>query len=151
MVGIEDIRNLVTPVLEGMEIDLVDLQLLGSGSRTILRVFVDEIGGISLQRCAEASRKISDVLDMNDPFPGKYVLEVSSPGTDRPLKTVQDFLRHKGKKVEITVGDEETENKISGVISQVKNEQVTLLAGNDKKTINLREVKLARLVVDFTS
>ncbi len=151
MVDIEDIRKLVVPVLERMEIDLVDLQLLGSGSRTILRVFVDEVGGISLQHCTKASREISDVLDMNDPFPGKYVLEVSSPGTDRPLKSARDFLRHREKKIEITIGSEETEQKYSGIISDVVNDQIILLAGDDKKTINLQEVKLARLVVDISS
>ena len=82
LADIEDIRNLVIPVLDEMGIDLVDLQLFGSGSRTILRVFVDETGGITLQRCTKASRKISDVLDMNEPLPGKYILEVSSPGTE---------------------------------------------------------------------
>ncbi|NOY58703.1 MAG: ribosome maturation factor RimP, partial [Calditrichaeota bacterium] len=112
---------------------------------------IDEIGGISLQRCTKASRKISDVLDMNDPLPGKYILEVSSPGTDRSLKNARDFLRHQGKKVEVTIGNEETETKISGIISDVKNDKVILLAGDDKKTINLQEVKLARLVVGFTS
>jgi len=151
LVDIEDIRKLVVPVLERMEIDLVDLQLLGSGSRTILRVFVDEVGGISLQHCTKASREISDVLDMNDPFPGKYVLEVSSPGTDRPLKSARDFLRHREKKIEITIGSEETEQKYSGIISDVVNDQIILLAGDDKKTINLQEVKLARLVVDISS
>lgn len=151
MADIEDIRNLVIPVLDEMGIDLVDLQLFGSGSRTILRVFVDETGGITLQRCTKASRKISDVLDMNEPLPGKYILEVSSPGTERSLKNARDFLRHQGKKVEVTIGNEETETKISGIISDVKNDKVILLAGDDKKTINLQEVKLARLVVGFTS
>ncbi len=151
MADIEDIRQLVAPVLERMEIDLVDLQLFGSGSRIVLRIFVDEMGGISLRRCSEASREISDVLDMNDPFPRKYVLEVSSPGTDRPLKSARDFLRHRGKKIEVTLDSEETKQIYTGIISDIVNNQIILLEGDDKKTINLQEVKLARLVVDFSS
>ncbi|MDZ7373151.1 MAG: ribosome maturation factor RimP [candidate division KSB1 bacterium] len=107
-VSAEEIRQLIEPLLEREGVELVDLELKGAPGRFILRVFIDEEGGITIDRCTEISRKLSDFLDRKDPIPGRYVLEVSSPGVDRPLLQPRDFRRNVGRevRVEYRQGDE---------------------------------------------
>jgi ribosome maturation factor RimP len=144
----EELEILVRPVLDQMGIDLVELRLLGKGPRTILRLYIEESGGISLDRCAEASRRISELLDRKEPIPGRYVLEVSSPGVDRPLKTARDFLRNVNRRVEITLSDDGSEKRLQGVIRQVEGERVQI--ESEKRTMNLGlgEIFSARVLLD---
>ena len=81
---IEDVTRLVEPVARERGLDLVDVEFLPSGRRSVLRFTLDREGGIGLDDLAEASREMSDVLDAHDVVPGAYVLECSSPGVNRP-------------------------------------------------------------------
>ena len=103
--NIVELDSIVSQFLDSKNIELVDLELKGSIGNQILRVFIDIEGGISLDRCVEISREISDILDMKDMISGKYRLDVSSPGLDRPLKTTKDFQRHINRNVKITLQD----------------------------------------------
>jgi ribosome maturation factor RimP len=83
----------VQPLLRGQGFDLVELQLQQRKGQWLVRVFADVEGGISLEDCQRLSREIGQMLEVEDLIPSPYVLEVSSPGLDRPLRTVQDFRR----------------------------------------------------------
>ena len=86
--------DIIEPLLHTQGFDLVELQLQQRKGRWLVRIFADTVGGISLDDCRRLSFEIGQVLDAEDLIPSAYVLEVSSPGLDRPLRTVQDFRRH---------------------------------------------------------
>jgi ribosome maturation factor RimP len=94
------LEKLINPILADYALELVDLELKGKG-RQILRVFIDKPGGVTLDDCAEVSREISALFEVEDPIDGAYDLEVSSPGLDRPLKKLQDFERFTGRLVKL--------------------------------------------------
>jgi len=95
------LEKLIEPIVADYALELVDLELKGDGRRQVLRVFIDKTGGVTLDDCAEVSREISALFEVEDPIEGAYVLEVSSPGLDRPLKKLRDFERSAGKLVKL--------------------------------------------------
>lgn len=97
----EKIRQLVEPVVEGYGIELVDIEILGGRGRYILRILVEKPGRITINDCALVNREVSDLLDMEDPIPSRYTLEVSSPGLDRPFKSIRDYERAYGQQVKV--------------------------------------------------
>ena len=103
------LAEIVTPTVEGLGFDLVRLRLMG-GRRAMLQIMAERPdGGIEVDDCARISRAVSAVLDVEDPISGEYVLEVSSPGIDRPLTRLKDFERWAGYEARI-----ETEEAIDG-------------------------------------
>jgi len=99
---IEQIEKLVQPILDDLGLELVDLIYQRENRGWLLRFFLDrETGGITLDDCAEASREISAILDVEDIIATAYNLEVSSPGLDRPLKKARDFERFAGQQVKV--------------------------------------------------
>lgn len=98
---LETIETLVRPVLGSMGYQLVERELVVDMGRLILRLYIDKEGGVTLEDCSAASRAISAHLDVEDPIPGKYDLEISSPGVERPLRYVEDFERFKGETVKL--------------------------------------------------
>lgn len=99
--NIDRIREVVLPILESLGLDLVDLELSGRGKGSHLRIFIDKAGGITVEDCEQASRYLGHALDVADPIPNAYVLEVSSPGLDRPLRRPDDYLRSIGKLIRL--------------------------------------------------
>lgn len=139
----EDVR------IEGFE--LVEVQFNRAKGRYLLRIFIDHEQGVDLYDCERVSQRISDSLDKVDLIPGPYVLEVSSPGLDRPLKREEDFIRYRGHRVRLTVGtpDEKTQS-VEGRILGV--EEHTLCVEDTKgerHEIPIPSIIKARLVVDF--
>ncbi|MBI2353940.1 MAG: ribosome maturation factor RimP [Deltaproteobacteria bacterium] len=97
----ERVGAIVRPILESLRIELVDIEFKRGGRESVLRLFIDKDGGVTIDDCAEVSRELSLVLDVEDFIPGEYNLEVSSPGLDRPLKTQADYERYAGRMVKI--------------------------------------------------
>lgn len=114
----ENIAALIEPVLEREGIELVDMECSRMGSRWLIRIYLDREGGITLQDCADMSRLIGDILDVNDIPPGPYNLEISSPGLDRPLTRDADFVRFKGSKVKIRLKEKvEGSRNFKGILT----------------------------------
>jgi ribosome maturation factor RimP len=97
----ETLKEKILPLIEDENLELVDLEFSPSGPRSLLRIYVDKPGGITIDECTSLSRKVSDFLDMEDLIPHRYNLEVSSPGLDRPLVKREDFIRKVGEKVRV--------------------------------------------------
>lgn len=97
------LEDLINPVLEARHLELVELHLSGGQRRKLVRLYVDRPKGITIGECAEVSREIGDAFDTFDPIAGTYILEVSSPGLTRQLKTDRDFERVIGKKLQLDV------------------------------------------------
>ncbi len=101
----EKIWKLVEPVIESEDMELVDIECLKMKSRWMIRIYIDEEGGVSLDNCAEISNQVGDLLDIHEVLPDSYILEVSSPGLNRPLAREKDFIKYRGCKIKVTVRD----------------------------------------------
>lgn len=97
----DTVTNLVEPVAIERGLELVDVEFQPGGRRSVLRLYVDRQGGISLDDLAQLSREVSDVLDAHDVVPGQYTLECSSPGVNRRLRKPEEFARFCGKSVRV--------------------------------------------------
>ena len=97
------LEELIEPYFREQGVELVELAIKGSPQRRLLRIYADGSEGITIDKCAELSRGLADILDTCDPIQGSYVLEVSSPGLDRPLNTDRDYQRALGKVVRMQV------------------------------------------------
>ena len=97
----DQVARLVEPMLVHEGYELVDVEIAGSGPHTILRLFIDKPGGVTIDDCANVSEGVDAVLDVEDPFESSYTLEVSSPGLDRPLRKKSDFEKYTGRKVRV--------------------------------------------------
>lgn len=100
---IKEIEDKIAPFveLEGMEV--VDVQYVSEHGRKVLRIFLDKLGGVTLQDCEEMSGKLGELIDESNIIHESYVLEVSSPGLDRVLKKSKDFIRFTGSKARISL------------------------------------------------
>lgn len=99
------LAEIVTPTIEGMGFELVRLRLM-SGKNTTLQIMAERPdGGIEVDECARISQALSAVLDVDDPIDGEYALEVSSPGIDRPLTRLKDFVTYNGYEVRLQTAD----------------------------------------------
>jgi len=97
-----EIEKLVKPIVEELNLELVDMEYLKEGRDWFLRIYIDTPqGGIDIEQCALVSERVSEVLDANDPIEQNYFLEVSSPGAERPLKKERDFEKAVGQYIHV--------------------------------------------------
>jgi ribosome maturation factor RimP len=98
---VDKIHSLAQSLTSSLGLELVEIEYKREGRQMVLRLFIDKEGGVSLDDCAAVSKELSAVLDVEDIIPGKYTLEVSSPGLNRPLKSMADYERFTGRLVKI--------------------------------------------------
>jgi ribosome maturation factor RimP len=124
---------IVEPTIQGLGFELVRLRLMG-GKRAVLQIMAERPeGGIEVDDCARISRAVSAVLDVEDPIASEYVLEVSSPGIDRPLTRLQDFETYEGYEAKIELDRlAEGRKRFRGVLAGVEGDAVAIdLEGED--------------------
>jgi ribosome maturation factor RimP len=108
-------------------LELVDVVCVGQGSRSVVRVFIDKPEGITLDDCERAHKALGPALDVADPFPHAYTLEVSSPGLDRPFKRIRDYHRAIGKRVTLKLREPLAGQwRLVGTLTDVTDDGVTL-------------------------
>ena len=111
----EHVTDLLEPVIEGLGYECVGVEFHPSRGEAVLRVFIDGPDGVNVDDCARVSHQVSGVLDVEDPIPGDYVLEVSSPGLDRPVFKTADYARFAGEAVRIRLRERiDGRRKITG-------------------------------------
>lgn len=98
---LDELLQLVQPILDDLGFELVDLDYVHEGSDLFLRIFIDKSGGVNLDDCASVSREVGALLEVEDVIDAAYRLEVSSPGMNRPLKRPADFERFVGARVKV--------------------------------------------------
>src|SRR5579872_530142 len=103
MVDVDKIREMAERVAASEGLHLIDVEVKGSNSNALLRVFIDKPNGVSHADCQLVSEQLSAMLDVEDPFPGRYVLEVSSPGLDRKLTRPSDFVYFAGRRARVVL------------------------------------------------
>jgi len=146
----ERVTALVEPVIEEMGFELVDVEFLTDRGRRVLRIYVDTEGGITLDQCVDVSREVGTLIDLEDVVPEQYVLEVSSPGLDRPLKKEKDFLGAVGRKVKVKMKNPvENRRNFTGILKSFDNGFMTLQVDNQKVNLPVKAVDRARIVYEF--
>ena len=142
--------GLVEPLINDLGLELVEIRLKQVNERQVLDIAIDKDGGVGIDDCARASRKISLVLDVEAFIPFKYTLEVGSPGIFRELKTPADFVRFNNSRVKATYTTaDSTKKKVIGVLIRFENEILTIQEGPKNYQIGLNQLKKIHLFPDF--
>jgi len=141
------IEKLVLPVLDVEGFELVDLRYLQDAGRWVLRFYLDKPGGVTVDDCERASRKIEAFLDMEDVMPASYSLEVSSPGLDRVLKREADFQRFAGRKVRVRTRTAlDGQRKFKGVLKGAAGGKIQLALPEEREVeLEIADIEEARL------
>jgi ribosome maturation factor RimP len=144
--------KIISPILWTLGLELVEVVCVGKGPRSVVRVLIAKSDGVSITDCEQAHKALGPALDVADPFPHAYTLEVSSPGLDRPFKRSQDYQRAIGKEVSLKLRQPfEGQWKIAGQLMQVDEEAVVLMvvAARTPQTVKLSRdvIAEAKLVV----
>ncbi|MEW6215269.1 MAG: ribosome maturation factor RimP [Nitrospirota bacterium] len=148
-----DIKNRVLKlakyVADDQGVEITDVELLGKG-KLLLRVTIDKEGGVNLYDCERFSKSLESLLDVEDLIQGRYTLEISSPGLDRPLKKIKDFEKNIGKLIRIvTVEKIENRNFFIGRILGISDGRVRVLVNGLEIDIPFEKISSARLEVEF--
>jgi ribosome maturation factor RimP len=148
--AVKEVSALIEPILDEMQIELVDVEYLSEGGRWILRIYVDRHGGITLDDCARVSREIGDLIDVKDFFRQPYVLEVSSPGLNRRLKKETDFVRVVGKTIKIRMREpREGRRNFKGTLQSFQDGVLCVNVKDKLFRLPYGGVEKANLVYDF--
>ncbi len=142
------LRPLVTPVVSAVGLDLEGVEVIPAGRRRLVRIAVDKDGGVSLDDVALVSRALSDLLDQADVMGAQpYVLEVGSPGVDRPLTQARHWRRATGRLVDVELV---TGGRLTGRIEATDAEGVDLDVDGHDRRVEYSGVRTARVQVEFT-
>ncbi len=146
----EKVKELVEPALEQEGIELVDVEYRREKAGWILRLFIDTKNGVTIDDCAQVSGRVGDILEVKDVFENAYILEVSSPGLDRPLKTIKDFKRALNKEVLVSTSEPvEGKNGFDGTVASVEEESFVVSCSDGSYRIPLNKVAKARFNIKF--
>ena len=148
----ESLFQLLEPALREYGYELVLIEITGLPSRRNIRVFVDREGGINVEDCARAGRIIDPLIESRSVFPGSYVLEVSSPGLDRPLFKETDYERFAGRKVRIRLRQPiENRRNFTGILRGLKDKKLILVELEEgiQVELPLEQIQKANLVFEW--
>lgn len=141
---IEALKGQLRPTIDELGAEIVEFTLKRAGNRFILRLLADKEGGITMGECALINRRLEKVIEENSIISERYLLEVSSPGLDRPLKAKRDFERVQGKEIEVWLSSPvEGKDYISAKIKSA-DEQSVLMEDKDAKEISVSYQSIAR-------
>ncbi|MCL1695425.1 MULTISPECIES: ribosome maturation factor RimP [unclassified Lysinibacillus] len=149
------IEELAKPIVEELNLELVDVEFVKEGRNWFLRVYVDTPeGGIDIEQCAQVSERLSLLLDENDPITQNYYLEVSSPGAERPLKKDTDFENAIGKFIYVKTYEpikdmKEFQGYLTSYDENTLVMEVRIKTRKITVTIEQEKIALARLAIDF--
>ena len=144
-------EELITPILDCMNFELVDVEYVKEGGTWYLRAYIDKEGGITVNDCEAVAREMNEILDREDFVEDSYVFEVSSPGLGRPLKKEKDYIRSMGEEVEIrTYRAINREKEFYGILSAYDENTVTIKTEDGTEmTFEKSDIALIRLAFDF--
>ena len=146
----EIVKRIVSPSLDAMGYEVVRVQFQGNSGRKTLQVMVERTdrAGMTVDDCAEVSRAISAVLDLEDPIPSSYLLEVSSPGIDRPLVQLSDYERFQGMEatVETRTGIE-GRKRFKGTLAGVRDQDIVIEMDGVACALHFDDISRAKLVL----
>ncbi len=144
----EELQAIIEPVAEAMGFEIVRISF-GGGGRPILQIMAERPDGtMTVEDCTRLSRELSVVLDVENPVPGEYMLEVSSPGIDRPLTRLKDFERYAGFDAKLELYEPVNgQRRWRGVLAGVENDQIALADQNERHWFGFSEIRKAKLLL----
>ena len=147
MIGGDELTKMLEPTVERLGYELTDLEVKTGGKHGLLRVFIDKPDGIGLADCEKVSLAVSAMLDVEDPLPGQYSLEVSSPGLDRKLTKVEHFQRFIGETVKVSMRFPiEGRRRFRGRLLSSDEENIVVDVDGESHTLPMATIDTARLV-----
>ena len=139
--------KLLEPTVERLGYELCDLELKLGGRDGIVRVFIDKDGGVDIDDCEAVSRQVSAILDVEDPLPGNYTLEVSSPGLDRALTKPAHFQRFMGEDIRVKLRFPlDGRRNFKGALKAANEENIEVEVDGESHSLPLATIESARLV-----
>jgi len=150
--AVEKVAEIAERAARPEGIEIVEVELKGSGRNQLLRIFIDKPEGVTHSDCEFISQQVGAILDVEDPIPGSYNLEVSSPGVERKLRKWEDWPRFAGKKAKIVLKEpaEGDRKHFEGVISRAEDHTITVeLAGGHEVTFPFEQVDRANLKFEW--
>ena len=146
----QKLHDLLDPEITAMGFELLGIELSNSDSVSFLRIYIDKSEGINIDDCVLVSQQLTGLLDVNNPIKGKYNLEVSSPGLDRPLFTDEQLKKHIGQIVMIKLHEKyKGKRRIIGEIETVEDLEIAIKCNKSKENIPLDLINKANLVAKF--
>jgi ribosome maturation factor RimP len=143
----DELKVLLEPTIERLGYELIDLEVRLGGKIGIVRIFIDSLDGIGLDDCEKVSLAVSALLDVEDPLPGQYNLEVSSPGLDRKLTKVEHFQRFAGETVKVSMRFPiEGRKRFRGTLVSSDDENIVVEVDGEPHSLPMATIDTARLV-----
>lgn len=143
-----EIEQLIQPTVESMGYDLWGCEYLAQGKHSLLRIYIDKADGIDVEDCQKISHQVSAILDVEDPIPGNYSLEVSSPGIPRPLFRSSQYQRYVGLDVQIKLFKPvSAKRKFVGTIVSADENTLVLMIDNEQQDFLFSNIVKANLTV----
>lgn len=145
----EKVQAFAESVLPSLGLELVEVQFRPEGHGWVLRLYIDGPDGITVDHCSRVSREVGDFLDVEDLIAHAYHLEVSSPGLERPLRSMKDFQRYQGKKAKIKLREDvEGQKVLIGDIARVEGDLIeVVLDEGGRCTVSFDQIRKARLTL----
>ena len=144
------LADLVAPVVEALGYVLWGVEYVAHGKQTIVRIYIDGSEGVNVDDCAKVSRQVGSVFDVEEPILGEYNLEVSSPGMERPLFTLEQFRHYVGEQVKVRLRVAfEGRRKFSGALVGVEEEDVVVLVDDNEYLLPFDLIDKANVIPSF--
>ena len=141
---------LVEPVVKAQDLQLWGIECLTLDQRKTVRIYIDHDDGVKLSDCEEVSRQVSSLFDVEDPISGESVLEVSSPGMDRPLFIVEHYLKYVGHVINVKLRRPfEGRRRFKGILRAVENDEVSLVVDQHEYFLPIESIEKANIVPQF--
>lgn len=150
MAKVDELKVLLEPVVTGLGYLFWGVEYVSQGKHSTLRVFIDHENGITVDQCAEVSHQISAVMDVEDPISQNYTLEVSSPGMDRPLFTLEQFAAYIGEWVQVRLrAPFEGRRRFKGVLTAIEDQDVCVTVDGTDYLLPIESIEKANLIPNF--
>jgi len=147
---VNSVKELTEPLLIDSNMELVDIEYKGEGRGRVLRIYIDKKNGVTIDDCADISRELSVLLDVNEVIADRYTLEVSSPGLRRPLKKLEDFKKFEGKLVLIRTKESINNRKVfKGTLNNCLKDHIVVEIDGVSYEIPFYNIKKANLEINF--
>ena len=146
----QNLQEMLQGAVEDLGCELWGIECQRTGRFMTVRLFIDKEGGVTVDDCADVSRQVSAILDVEDPIADKYNLEVSSPGLDRPLFTLQQFERYIGQDIIVHLRIPVMERrKWQGKLERIENDMVILIVDGQEQVLVFGNIQKANVVAKF--
>ena len=146
------LETLLEPTIAGLGYELLGIERSRTGSGQLLRLYIDQAAGITVEDCERVSRQVNDVIEAEQAIRSEFTLEVSSPGIDRPLFTIEQHRRFIGEQVAVRLRTlVDGRRRIQGVLSEVSDTELVIDSADERLRVPFREVERSKLVPDWSA